>query len=112
MQELHRVLRRGGWAVLQVPMWGDTTLEDPSVTDPDERARLYGQFDHVRMYGNDGEYERRLRESGFEVDAVAYANEIPREKVKRYRVKGRENIWYCTKPGRPSLGVKLRDVLR
>ena len=51
MKELYRVLKSGGWASLQVPIKGDITQEDLSITDPKERLRLYGQEDHVRYYG-------------------------------------------------------------
>ena len=59
-RELRRVLRPDGWAILLVPIWGEKTKEDPSIVDPAEREREFGQFDHVRLYGHDGEYERRL----------------------------------------------------
>ena len=58
--ELRRVLRPGGWAMLLVPMFGPVTKEDPSIVDPDERSRRFGQHDHVRLYGHDGVYEDRL----------------------------------------------------
>lgn len=66
MKELFRVLKPGGWASLQVPIKGDITREDLSITDPKERLRLYGQDDHVRCYyGHD--YRDRLKDAGFEV---------------------------------------------
>jgi SAM-dependent methyltransferase len=65
IREFHRVLRQDGWAMLLVPITADRTMEDPSVTDPAERLRLYGQADHVRRYGPD--YADRLREAGFDV---------------------------------------------
>lgn len=65
IRELYRVLKPGGWSVLQVPITADKTFEDPSVTDPKERERLYGQHDHVRRYGPD--YKDRLQEAGFTV---------------------------------------------
>src|SRR4051812_30867120 len=67
MRELRRVLRRGGLAVLSVPVWGPETREDLSITDPAERTRLYGQADHVRMYGRDGVFAQRLTQAGFDV---------------------------------------------
>ena len=57
--EFGRVLKRSGWAILLVPITVDRTVEDPTVTDPAERLRLFGQDDHVRRYGPD--YVDRLR---------------------------------------------------
>jgi SAM-dependent methyltransferase len=95
MGELRRVLRPGGVAILAVPYWGDTTREDLSITDPEERRRLYGQTDHVRMYGRDGVFEDRLRSVGFEV-AVDRLQGMERAQKRRYRVRGMEPIFACT----------------
>ena len=79
MRELRRVLQPGGWALLQSPMDDRlaTTFEDPSVTDPDERQRLFGQRDHVRVYGRD--YADRLRAAGFDVEINDYASRLGAE---------------------------------
>lgn len=65
MNELYRVLKSGGWASIKVPVKGDVTQQDLSVTDPKERLRLYGQDDHVRYYGYD--FTDRLKDAGFKV---------------------------------------------
>ncbi|MEZ5923205.1 MAG: class I SAM-dependent methyltransferase [Hyphomicrobiaceae bacterium] len=67
MREMCRMLKPGGAAILQVPLARKLaeTREDPTVTDEAERIRLFGQRDHVRLYGID--YYERLRESGFDV---------------------------------------------
>jgi SAM-dependent methyltransferase len=72
MRELRRVLRAGGTAVLQVPLSTKlpNTVEDPSITDPTERERRFGQFDHVRIYA-ENDYLRRLREAGFRVELLS-----------------------------------------
>lgn len=70
MHELYRVMQPGATAILQVP-WSpviEETIEDPSVKDPKEREKKFGQFDHVRLYGHD--YPKRLQNAGFEVDTV------------------------------------------
>lgn len=64
LRELRRVLAPGGVAFLMVPQYNaQTTFEDPSVTDPEERKRIFGQSDHVRRYGRD--FADRVRTSGF-----------------------------------------------
>jgi SAM-dependent methyltransferase len=67
MAELYRVLKPGGWAILQVPiaMGLERTHEDFSITDASGREAAFGQFDHVRLYGRD--YADRLKEAGFDV---------------------------------------------
>lgn len=68
LSELHRILAKGGMCVIQVPVWGDITQEDKSVTDPAERERLYFQNDHVRRYGID--IVDRLSAAGFAVTVL------------------------------------------
>jgi SAM-dependent methyltransferase len=112
MRELCRVLKPGGWAILQVPIWRDTTKEDPTVTDPDERTRLFGQSDHVRMYGRDGVYERRLRASGFDVSVVPFVRELSDEQVRLHRLLKVEDIYVCRKPEVAGVNAALRKVRR
>ncbi len=68
MREFRRVLKDDGWAMLPVPITAARTVEDPSVRDPAERLRRFGQEDHVRRYGPD--YSDRLKEEGFHVGIV------------------------------------------
>ena len=65
LQELYRVLKPGGWAIIQSPvdMARDTTFEKAGVVTPEQRKEIYGQEDHVRIYGRD--YPDWLRSSGF-----------------------------------------------
>ena len=73
LSEFHRILRPGGWGILLSPVESTraATFEDDTVTDPAERTRIFGQYDHRRIYGAD--YADRLREAGFEVDDIDYA---------------------------------------
>ena len=81
--------------MLEVPIFGPATREDPTITDPAERTRLFGQDDHVRMYGHDGEYERRLRKAGFDVEVVDLAAELGPVAAKRYRLQPNERVYVC-----------------
>ena len=96
MGELFRVLRPGGWAILMVPISGKITFEDPSITDPEERERFFGQWDHVRMYGAD--FADRLERAGFDVDVVGYAGELGERRMWRYGLGTSDDIFLCTKP--------------
>ena len=100
MSELLRVLRPGGWAVLMVPLAGSRqeTLEDPSITTPEERKRHYQEPDHVRLYGRD--YIDRLAAVGFTVTVDRYGAEIDEATVARYGIHPPEEIYIGTKaPG-------------
>jgi ubiquinone/menaquinone biosynthesis C-methylase UbiE len=112
MRELYRVLRCGGWAILQVPIWRPRTNEDPTVTDPAERERRFGQSDHVRMYGHDGVYEQRLREAGFDVSVNRFARELSSETVRRYRLREAEDIYLVTKPSDSASRNRLSSTRR
>jgi SAM-dependent methyltransferase len=68
IRELFRVLRRGGQGILMAPIIVglQKTIEDPSITDEDDRWRLFGQNDHVRLYAHD-DYVARIESCGFEL---------------------------------------------
>ncbi|WP_167342543.1 class I SAM-dependent methyltransferase [Nonlabens sp. SY33080] len=92
MQELYRVLKPGGTAVLQIPldMNRKETFEDDSITDPKQRAQIFGQYDHVRVYGMD--YFNKLESIGFKVEAVDYTNTLNSKEIDRYRLAAGELI--------------------
>jgi hypothetical protein len=84
LAEIRRVLIPGGRALLMYPIdhRQPRTDEDASVTDPDERKRRFGQFDHVRLYGRD--HLDRLDRSGFSVSVRDIAAELSPEDARRY----------------------------
>jgi hypothetical protein len=86
LREFHRVLRPGGRALLQHPilLTRATTDDDPSVTDPAERLRRFGQEDHVRLYGRD--FDDRVREAGFDVDVVRLEERLTPETREAYAI--------------------------
>ena len=92
MEELYRVLKPGGWGIFQIPqdMNREHTFEDDSITDKKERAKIFGQYDHVRVYGRD--YFDRLREVGFTVTEVDYTASLPPNLIDRYRLAEGELI--------------------
>ena len=97
MQELYRVLKPGGMAILQIPqdLSRATTFADDSITDQKERAKIFGQYDHVRIYGRD--YFDKLRNIGFKVIEEDYTNKIAPELVEKYCLAKGEIIPVCFK---------------
>lgn len=98
MMELLRVLKKGGWAILQIPQDLDrkTTFEDDSITDKNERTKIFGQYDHVRIYGLD--YFNKLESIGFEVHPIEYTNNFSAKELDYYRLAKREIIPFVRKP--------------
>jgi SAM-dependent methyltransferase len=96
MRELHRVLRNDGWAIIDVPIMLERTIEDPSLTDPSERTRRFGQPDHVRAYGTD--YLDRLREAGFVVSARTVGDIVRQDDIQRFGLlRMKQKVFHCTK---------------
>jgi len=92
MSEMHRVLKKGGWGIFQIPqdLKRDKTFEDDTITDKKERTKIFGQYDHVRIYGRD--YFDKLRSVGFTVEEVDYTASLPTSDIERYRLAKGEII--------------------
>ncbi len=92
MAELFRVMKKGGWGVFQVPL--DSTLqntyEDPSIISPEGREKAFGQYDHVRIYGQD--FTERLKKSGFKVERINISKEF-----EKYGLNPDEDLFICSK---------------
>ena len=84
MQELYRVLKPNGWAILQVPqdVQREKTYEDFSLTTPQERTKHFGQYDHVRVYGKD--YFIRLKNAGFRARPIPCKKIATVQEIKKY----------------------------
>jgi SAM-dependent methyltransferase len=97
MRELYRVLKKGGWAIMQVPINKklEKTFEDTSITDPVEREKAFGLKDHVRFYALD--YADRLREAGFNVKIDDYTSEFSDADNFKYGFWKGDAVFYCTK---------------
>lgn len=97
MQELYRVLKKGGIGIFQIPqdLKRETTFEDNSITDKNERAKIFGQYDHVRVYGRD--YFEKLRRIGFKVTEEDYTSKLTDEDINTYCLAKGEIIPVVTK---------------
>lgn len=97
MSELCRVMKPGGWGIMQVPQ--DTnravTYEDASITSPEEREKHFWQKDHVRLFGMD--YPDWLRKGGFEVEVFDKESNYSEELINRYRLSKSEILYIVRK---------------
>ena len=96
MKELCRVLKKGGTLIAQVPLDDnrDTTFEDSSIIDSNERSRIFGQYDHVRIYGKD--FFSFLNQAGFKSKGIPYAEKLTEIEIKKYSLQ-KEIIPVATK---------------
>lgn len=92
MQELFRILKYGGWGIFQIPqdLSRADTFEDNNITDKHERAEIFGQYDHVRIYGRD--YFNKLRSVGFQVEEIDYTAQLSSREIATYRLAAGELI--------------------
>jgi len=97
MSELYRVMKPNGWGIFQIPqdLSRKTTFEDNSITDKKERAKIFGQYDHVRIYGRD--YFDRLKQVGFKVNEIDYTRTFSKEAIKKYCLAEGEIIPFVNK---------------
>jgi len=97
MSELFRVLKPNGWAILQTPMLVDLkTREDFSITDPKEREKVFGQNDHVRIYGMDK--KDRLEKVGFTVLVDDFVRSNFDESERNFNgLSEHEDVWMVKK---------------
>ena len=94
MSEIYRVLKPGGWAIMQVPFFSpipDVTFEDASITNPRDREKAFGQDDHVRMFGKD--YAKRIERSGLNPEESDFVLLLPDKIAKRYGLQQREILY-------------------
>lgn len=98
MKEFRRVLKPGGWAILQIPFFApvpENTFEDNSITDPREREKIFGQDDHVRKYGRD--YPQRIAQSGLTPVEDRFSAEFSPEQAFHFGVSRGEVIYKAVK---------------
>jgi hypothetical protein len=81
--------------MIQVPIFGPVTFEDPSVTDPEERLRAFGQRDHVRRYGYD--LRNRIQKAGFIVEEITTEEAASADEAQRMGLVKGDRVYICRK---------------
>ena len=89
MKEILSVLKPKGMALIQVPINGEHTFENPAA-DRAEKEEIFGQRDHVRFYGLD--IRDRLAAVGFDVMVESYVDFLDHEIIRRYALTGDDRV--------------------
>jgi SAM-dependent methyltransferase len=100
MKEIARVLKPGGFAIMQVPFFHpvpENTISDPTITDPRTREKMFGQDDHVRRYGKD--YPLRIQQSGLQPVEDDFVDTLPDDQRKLFGLVKGEIIYKGVKGG-------------
>lgn len=104
MSELRRILRPGGFAIVDVPLDRREETFEPDTRDPHERFRQLGQHDHVRFYGR-ADLRRRLEAAGFEVTVERPPSQLPDSQRKLLGFHGDETLHICRVDRRPAVAA-------
>ncbi len=95
LREFYRVLSDNGWCAIQIPVTDPVTFEDPAITDPEERLRVFGQRDHVRRYGPD--VRERMEEAGFTVQELTTETVASPAEAIRFGLMKEDRVYLCRK---------------
>lgn len=97
MRELYRVMKPGGWGIMQVPQdfEREITFEDPTIISEEDRERYYWQKDHVRLFGND--YPNWLEKAGFTVNVFEKEKFYTTSQIERFRLQEKEILYIVHK---------------
>ncbi|QLY78760.1 glycosyltransferase [Clostridium intestinale] len=97
MKELYRVLKKGGYAVLQTPYSTviEKSFEDRKLITATDRKKFFGQSDHVRIYGKD--FFDRLQNVGFSLKIIKSENLFSDEESKIHGFNNKEDLILVTK---------------
>jgi len=97
MSELYRVMKPGGWGIMQVPQdWNnEKTYDDPTIVTPEDREKHFWQKDHLRLFGKD--YPEYLKQAGFNVKEFIQIEHYSAEQIERYRLDKNEILYIVSK---------------
>lgn len=79
--ELRRSIKENGKIIFSVPIcWEEKTTEDESIDTSEKRLLVYGQMDHVRLYGFD--LKEKLEKYGFKVTIYRVNERLSQKEIE------------------------------
>lgn len=92
IKELYRVLKSGGYAILQTPysQMISNSFENIEINTKELRRKYYGQSDHVRIYGQD--LFEKIKLAGFKLKIVKSEELFNSEEARIYGFNNKEDL--------------------
>jgi SAM-dependent methyltransferase len=93
LAEFFRVLKPGGFAVLQTPYSKllRNNFEDAGISSEELRLFFYGQEDHVRTFG-ESQFLKSLEDAGFSLQIKKHSDYFDIRTTYYYGVPGKEDL--------------------
>lgn len=97
LTEIFRIVRRGGFAIIMVPLFLDVekTHENPDHTSEALRWQHYGQGDHLRLYSKK-DFINQIESVGFEIEEVSPSKFNP-ELIRQNAIAENSILYKCNK---------------
>ena len=97
IKEIFRVLKKGGFAIVQTPFSKKIKYHftDPYIKSKEDRARYYGESDHLRIFGQ--ELFDNFSEAGFQLKIKSHSSILSRYDPSKYGVNDKEELIYMEK---------------
>ncbi len=95
MQELSRILKPGGWGIIQAPIAHalKTTDEDLSIENPREKRRRFGSTLYCRIYGKD--YPQILEANGsWKVTEIKPTDFLSEDEIIKHALSPNETLYH------------------
>ena len=98
MAELYRVLKPGGWSILNIPVTAEATVDHRNAPLRPRRPGDPRPPEHLRTYGRD--FPQRMGSAGFEVRTIGPDDLATREEQARYGIDapGAGSVYFGVKP--------------
>ncbi len=106
LREFHRVLKPGGFAVLQTPFSNrlQRTIEDPGIDTEALRLAVYGQEDHARLFGRD--FLGLIETAGLRLKLCRHTEVATEDEARYFGMNVREDFVLAEKPVSPAPGAR------
>ena len=93
MSELNRILKPGGFAILQVPYSNSIseTIDDEFLILPEHKEKYFPKFEKVRIYAKD--YPEKLKKANFQVYRFNPSNEKTEIDISKYAINPEEDLF-------------------